>query len=451
MRRALAVLALVAASVAARAEDVAPEDRAFVEVVASKATCWEGETIELRLRIGYDAEFFRTHAVQRFQQPLDVPVNVETWQFYRPPDAGIVDRTPSDKVGLTFVLGYGLAKAVRAPDVTRAGRTFEVVEKTFAFAPARPGELTIPGPPLWFSWAARFDEDVLQGRVPVGVKEVRLQGAPIVIHVRPLPEEGRPSDFIGGVGRFTVSAEADRRDVSMGETFQLRLRFTRDGVFGLFDPFNLPKLPGFHVYRTFADLHGGVDFEIAALRDDLTEIPSISFAYFDPESGEYRVAKTEAIPLRVRRSATADAAPRPPVEDDAGRLPIAVAVVVAALAVVAVLVRRRTRGRDAVESHGKHVRDAAAAFRARAGTSDAEAFAAFLAACLDCPPAAVVSPDLAARLVAAGAPPEVAARAASLLERLVAARYGGEPSTDDASAARAVVEEIESALATASR
>ena len=58
--------------------------------------------------------------------------------------------------------------------------------------------------------------------------------------------------------------------------------------------------------------------------------------------------------------------------------------------------------------------------------------------------AAVIAPDLRARLAAAGVPVDLAARTAALLEALVAARYGsGAPSGDTEASARAIVEELE--------
>jgi hypothetical protein len=56
-----------------------------------------------------------------------------------------------------------------------------------------------------------------------------------------------------------------------------------------------------------------------------------------------------------------------------------------------------------------------------------EPFAEVVAARLGQPPSAAVSPDLCARLTAVGVGAGPAAEAAGLLERLVAARYGGAP------------------------
>jgi hypothetical protein len=90
-------------------------------------------------------------------------------------------------------------------------------------------------------------------------------------------------------------------------------------------------------------------------------------------------------------------------------------------------------------------REAAAAFHAlaaRPGADLSDAFAAVLAARLDCAPAALVSPDLARRLVASGLPPAVSQPAARMLEALVGARYGGVRPEPEAAAS--LVRSIES-------
>jgi hypothetical protein len=439
VRRAAAAAALVAlASVVARAGDDLGEDHAFVEIVASKETCWLGETIDLKLRVGYDAAFFRDHAVQMFAQKLDVPLRVEAPWLRRPVGATVRDGAVASS-GLSFALDDDVVFATPAADATRDGRVFRVIESTKRCTPSAAGDLQVRAPTLRFAYASTFEDDFVHGRMPVDRREAVIIGRSPTIHVRALPAAGRPPEFAGAIGKFTIAAEAAPRDVAVGDTFKLTLTVRGDGT-SVSAP-HPADLGGLHVYGEIEKTRGAFEYDVAALRDDVTSVPPIAFAFFDPDAGQYRVVKTDAIPLRVRESPT-NARAEPTRDDDsrASRWPVVVAVVVA-LAFFGVFVRRRMRARAAEDVGGGHVREAAAAFRARA--PDADALAAFLAACLHCPTAAVISPDLASRLVAAGAPSDVAKRAASLLERLVAARYGGDASPDDAAAARAVVDEVE--------
>jgi len=259
--------------------------------------------------------------------------------------------------------------------------------------------------------------------VPVDREDFTVRGEPVTLRVRPLPEAGRPAAFAGAVGRFTVSARTTASRVRPMESFPLVLEIAGEGNLDAFPP---PRLEpaGFHVFgRTDA---GGsprrITYDVAAIDASPSAVPALAFAYFDPAAGAYREARTEPIPIEVI------GAPEPEEHAFPWWIPVVVAVAVAA---VAARMRRR-REPDAVER-------AAAAFRAGGG------FPAFLAALLGCPEPAVISPDLAARLEGAGVPPDLAARASALVERVTAARYAGgaAPSAGDADdEARALVEAI---------
>jgi len=454
VRRAVAVFALLAASASACAQDVAPEERAFVEIVATKPRWFVGETIQLRLRVGYDVEYFDRHAVQSFQQRLDVPFRIEAPWLRRPVGAELVSDSsaPRGSTQYSHVLNDAVVWTSAIDPEARNGRTYRVLEAAKAYRASRAGDVVVPAPTLRFAHADRFEENFMQGSAPVGRRDIVVHGAAPTLHVVDLPTEGRPPEFVGAVGSFEVGDFVDRNETAVGDAIKLTLTVTGPFAQGVDLP-RLADLAGFHVYGMVEEKPSwgrSFVYDIAPLDDRVTSIPPIAFAYFDPDAGRYRVVKTDAIPLRVRPSPSA-AHVEPRAMDDAGasRWVVAAGLVVAALVVVGVLVRRRRQRGDPRDVGGGHVRDAAAAFRAQADADVAASLAAFLAACLRCTPAAVVSPDLAARLVAAGATSDVAGRAAALLERLVAARYGGEASTDDAAAAREVVDEIESAFTSA--
>jgi hypothetical protein len=106
----------------------------------------------------------------------------------------------------------------------------------------------------------------------------------------------------------------------------------------------------------------------------------------------------------------------------------------------------RARRRALADPAGRRARGAAAEFHRRigaAGADPAALLAAYLAARLRRPPAAVIAPDLEILLAAEGIPPEPAARAAALVRELTAARYGGRAAAAGPAAATALVEELE--------
>jgi len=447
VRRAWAAAALLAATATpSRAADDDAAGRAFVELVASKSACVVGERIRLRLRVGFDAAYFRDHAVQAYQQRLDVPARVESPWFHRPKDAVLRAADDQRAAGLSFALDDEVASAPRVADETRGGRAFAVIERSWTCVPTRAGDLTIPAPALRFTHATRFDDDAFGGRTPADRAETLVRGAALVVHAAAPPAGGRPDEFGGAVGRFTVAADVDRRDVAAGESFKLTLRVEGDGELDLFDAPSLAGLAGFHVYGVLdekADARRTLVYETAATRDDVREIPSIPFAFFDPADAAYHVVRTSPIALRVRPAAT------PSSRDEPARPTtlrwIVVESAAAGLAIVALLLVRRSRAKRSPPGDERPVREEAARFQAELaapGADVAQSLAAFVAACLRCPTAAVIAPDLASRLVAAGASLDVAKRTSELLERLVAARYGGGSSSGEADAARAVVDDL---------
>jgi hypothetical protein len=126
--------------------------------------------------------------------------------------------------------------------------------------------------------------------------------------VLPVPDVGRPEEFYGLVGRHTISASATPTTVSVGDPITLTIRIggnrylkpvqwpALEQVPGLADNFKIPTEKASPVIE---DGHKVFTQTIRANNDQVTEIPPIRLAYFDPDRGEYAVATTEPIKLDV--------------------------------------------------------------------------------------------------------------------------------------------------------
>ena len=130
--------------------------------------------------------------------------------------------------------------------------------------------------------------------------------------VRPLPESGRPHNFVNAVGGgFSIDVQASRTVVSVGDPIELTLRIRGDGEL---EGLSLPPLIGqgglppalFSVPAAAAV--GSVDaqtntktFAVTAriLSAEVREIPPIDFAYFDPNRGEYVSVSSRPVALWV--------------------------------------------------------------------------------------------------------------------------------------------------------
>ena len=140
----------------------------------------------------------------------------------------------------------------------------------------------------------------------------RASGQRQQLVVRPLPESGRPHNFVNAVGGgFSIEVQASRTVVSVGDPIELTLKIRGDGELqGL----SLPPLLGrgglsralFSVPAAAAV--GSVDpqtntktFTVTAriLSAEVREVPPIDFAYFDPNRGEYVTVSSRPVALSV--------------------------------------------------------------------------------------------------------------------------------------------------------
>ncbi len=152
------------------------------------------------------------------------------------------------------------------------------------------------------------------------------RGRPLKTTVRPLPPEGRPSEFLGGVGSFTLEAEAAPRSVRVGQEFEYRLTISGPAAWGTagrpelrrFDrlPLGLRIQPG----RTDAMREPPSRtyvYRMRPTRSGEAVLPPVAVAAFDPSSQHYVTRMTPGVPVKVvavpsfDSSAIPDLNPRP--------------------------------------------------------------------------------------------------------------------------------------------
>ncbi len=142
----------------------------------------------------------------------------------------------------------------------------------------------------------------------------RVSSPSIKINVKPLPEQGRPGDFSGAVGRFKIRVDKTSATLETDRQFKFIL-----AVEGSSHPDFIPKpeidLPeGFELYTEAVEkdtrVKEGDAFGMRVFKmilvphkaGDFT-LPPFYFHYFDPEEGAYREARSERMRLRVEKGA----------------------------------------------------------------------------------------------------------------------------------------------------
>ena len=130
-------------------------------------------------------------------------------------------------------------------------------------------------------------------------EEAETSSAPILVNVLPLPEKGKPADFTGMVGNYSMDIAPDRTDLKVGEAVTLTLTLKGDGTPGTITD---PKLPDFADFRTIppeTDLKKTVAgakvittkttkiFLYPKAQGKFT-IPAINYNWFNPATGRYQ-------------------------------------------------------------------------------------------------------------------------------------------------------------------
>ena len=124
--------------------------------------------------------------------------------------------------------------------------------------------------------------------------------------VKALPEQGRPAEFSGLVGRFEIATRAAPLEVKVGDPMELTVTITGSGDLRRLQAPDLTRMSGFREFRVSEDSPPTLTVERATLRhtlralhDEVAEIPVLRISVFDADSGGYAELASEPIPITV--------------------------------------------------------------------------------------------------------------------------------------------------------
>jgi hypothetical protein len=184
------------------------------------------------------------------------------------------------------------------------GIVYSVQELRYALFPTIEGEATISPASLGYVVSDIWDF-FDRGR------RVTLQTQPIKVKVNPLPTAGRPSDFNGAVGNYSISAQVDKNSVKQGEAITLNVVIAGRGNIKTLQEPVLPSLSDFDIYeskseesidRSSGSIGGKKIFRYVIVprkAGDYT-LPGVSFSYFEPLNEKYVSLKTDDISFTVQ-------------------------------------------------------------------------------------------------------------------------------------------------------
>ncbi len=136
------------------------------------------------------------------------------------------------------------------------------------------------------------------------------------INVKPLPEEGKPSDFKGAVGNFDFKVTTTKTALDATESLQAKIEVSGKGNLKLFElpkltvPSSLEVYEPEHKERVSTNLKGmqgsiSDTYTIVPQYKGKYPVPSISFSYFDLETESYKRITSNEIVIDVLDGPTA--------------------------------------------------------------------------------------------------------------------------------------------------
>jgi len=269
-------------------------DQLDIEMELSQQQCFVAQPVLLTIRFYFSANI-------KNNPQFNIPVLSSDAFYFENPDVLNQQVQEHD-------FGNGVTVLVSQHQETHAGKQTNLLLLRKILIPKSSGSIRIE--------PTTVNANVAVGRVrsrsllgsQVRYQRFMVKSEPVELTVLPLPDGGKPAQFYGLVGQYTIEASATPTQVSVGDPITLNIKIgggeylkpvrwpALEHVPNLADNFKIPA------QKESPTISGGFKVftqTIRANNDEVTEIPSIPLAYFDAETGKYTTAETEPIKLDV--------------------------------------------------------------------------------------------------------------------------------------------------------
>jgi len=294
------------------------------EITAERNTLYLGEPLKLTLRIWIKRFVDRELGEVLDDRQVSGFLNLDRSSW------GPFAEALSETVGRR-------GRALNGREVMRTGedgqqQVYYLYELTATQWPKQTGTIEIDPVRLLVEYPTELGRNELFNRLYIVDQQsvVTKADAPTVEVLAP-PAQGRPDVFAGAVGRFSLTVSASPKRVAVGDPITLTLIVTdeTDGrarlemlqpppllkVDALSDEFRVPSEPLTGVVQGRSKVFRQT---IRARRDGVDSIPSIPFAYFDPEQQQYVTLRSDPISIDVDPATTVAASDVEGVEPERG-------------------------------------------------------------------------------------------------------------------------------------
>jgi hypothetical protein len=191
---------------------------------------------------------------------------------------------------------------------SKEGIRYDVVEFNKAIFGTKTGELSL-GPAklqanLVIKQQRRRRLSVFDNFFGYGTEPVELDSEKVALTVMPLPKDTKPVGFSGAVGNFNFDITVSPKHVKTGDPLTLTMTITGDGNYNTVTSPKLKASKDFKVYDPqLKQNEGRKIFEqiLIPLSHTVTEIPEITFSFFNTERGRYETVSRGNVPVTVAK------------------------------------------------------------------------------------------------------------------------------------------------------
>jgi BatD DUF11 like domain len=140
-------------------------------------------------------------------------------------------------------------------------------------------------------------------------KQLSLTSDQVKVESLTLPETGKPANFNGAIGDYTMAVSAGPTNVAVGDPITVRVQIAGKGAL---DSLTLPAQADWHNFKLFPPtskvettdqlgLEGTKTFEeiVTPQNTDVHELPALAFSFFNPDDGKYHTLTQPPVALTV--------------------------------------------------------------------------------------------------------------------------------------------------------
>jgi len=273
----------------------------FIKVDVSKTDCYLGEpivaTYKLYARLRSDSRVTRHPSLNGFS----------VYDMIDPSD----DRVSVEKLNGKNYSVHIIRKTQLIP-LQAADVVLDPVEldNNIYFIKADANPVKSPGQGLGGLLDRLFEPEV--SGTPF-TQHIVLESKPVTIHVKPLPEAGKPADYNGAVGRYSIQASINTNTVDTGDAAILTVIVKGSGNLPVINAPSVFWPAGMESYdvsskenidKTTAPLGGSKTFSysfICTITGQF-ELPPVKMNYFDPASQMYKTIESNSLHITANPS-----------------------------------------------------------------------------------------------------------------------------------------------------